>query len=321
MKPLWRKRAAFIWLIPLMVIAALLWTDPDRGSSTSFWVLKILTASALISVAHWWDKGIFDYEEADRQRLFRMARGTPSGAGLALIARALTFVGLFLGIVWLVTGSAQAQDVRSYVPPACVQNLQLLAPAQRAHWPDHPDPAMLPALIEHESCISLQHSRCCNPGSRLKTSREEGAGLGQITRTWRPDGSLRFDALAELRELHPALRAVSWENVYQRADLQNDAVVLKSRDNFRFFVRFVEPAQALLFADAGYNQGNGRTQQDRRACAVRDGCDPDRWFGHVERTCTASHRALYAGRSPCQISRDHVHDVAQVRAPKYRGLL
>lgn len=323
--PLKRRRALVTLLAPAAVLGALLATDPDHGRSTGFWLLAIGAVAVLFLIAFMLDKGTFDYEEADRQELFRVARQSPTGAGLALLARVVYFVGIFIGIVLLVTATtrpAAAQDVRSYVPLACLNNLQLLEPAQRASWPDHPDPAMLPALVEHESCVTLKSARCCNSHARLKTQREEGAGIPQITRAWRPDGSLRFDALAELREIHPQLRELTWGNVYERADLQNVALVLKSRDNFRFFARLrVDNLEALRFADAGYNEGNGRVQLDRRACAVTAGCDPRQWFGNVELTCTASHAALYGTRSPCAISRNHVHDVALVRAPKYRGLL
>lgn len=323
--PIKRRRALVTILAPLAVLGTLLATDADHGRSTGFWVLALSVVALVYLAAFMLDKGTFDYPEADRLTLFRVAGESPTGAGLALLARTLYFVGVFLGIVLLVTATSRtagAQDVRQYVPVACLKNLQLLEPAQRASWPDHPDPAMLAALAEHESCITLKHPRCCNTAARLKTAREEGAGIGQITRAWRKDGALRFDALAELRAGHPELAGLSWANVYERADLQNVAMVLKSRDNFRFFARLrVASVEALRFGDAGYNQGNGRVQLDRRACAITPGCDPAQWFGNVERTCTASHEALYGTRSPCAISRHHVEDVALVRTPKYRGLL
>lgn len=180
---------------------------------------------------------------------------------------------------------------------------------------------MLPALIEHESgCFSMPR-KCWNAASRLKTSREEGAGLGQITRAWHPDGRLRFDALAEMRQAHPALRELSWATIYQRPDLQLRAVILKVRGDYQALRMVEDPWQRLAFTDAAYNGGLGGVQKERRACQVKPGCDPQLWWGHVEATCLKSRAPLYGGRSACDINRHHVIDVLLVRSPKYRGWL
>lgn len=175
-------------------------------------------------------------------------------------------------------------------------------------------------MIEHESCISLTHSRCWNPKSRLKSAREEGAGLGQITRAYRPDGSVRFDALAEIRSKHKnELYELSWSNVYERPDLQIRAVVLKSKDNYVYYMKKASsPFEALAFGDAAYNGGIGGLDKERRACQLAEGCDPSKWFGHVERYCLKSKAALYGNRSACDINRHHVKDVLLIRAPKYQ---
>jgi hypothetical protein len=318
MRKFMRHRTVLVWATPLAVLAALWLTDPDQGASTGIWLVRLVTVCLAIALAHWWLKGLHDYPEADRQRLLHEARRTPEGAGLALIAQAI----IFAVLVWAFVGQARAQDVRSFIPPRCLDNLQVLQAERLVYWAEHPAPQLLPALAAHESCISLTHSRCCNPRSRLKSQREEGAGIGQITRTWRADGSPRFDSLADLRERHPALAEWSWENVYQRVDLQNRALVLMARDNFRFFKRLgMADGPALQFADAGYNGGNGGVQNDRRACQIAPGCDARQWLGHVERHCTKSRVALYGGRSACDINRHHVVDVTVTRAPKYRGLL
>lgn len=300
-----------------LVLAALYLTDPDQGITTGMLLLSLVTPLLAVAFVHLARKALHDYPEADARGLFAKAGENPVGAGLALIALAIVAYGL-MGLFGSV---ARAQDVRSYIPPAAEPYRAMMQAEHRAHWPDHPRPELLPALVEHESCITLRHSRCWNPSSRLKSAREEGAGFGQITRAWRPDGTLRFDALAEMRERHPALRGWSWANVYQRPDLQLRAVVLKVRGDYQALGVVADPGERLAMADAAYNGGLGGVNKERRACGMRAGCDPQRWWGHVEATCLKSRAPLYGGRSACDINRHHVKDVLAVRSPKYRGWL
>lgn len=179
------------------------------------------------------------------------------------------------------------------------------------------------SLIEHESCISLTHSRCWDPSSRLKSAREEGAGLFQITRAYTSTGSIRFDALEELRTKYPKeLYELNWLNIYSRPDLQIRAGILKSRDNYNYFKNnSANTLEALAFADAAYNGGIGGVNSERRACAISSGCDPSRWFNNTERYCLKSKAALYGNRSACDINRHHVRDVLLIRVNKYAPLM
>lgn len=172
--------------------------------------------------------------------------------------------------------------------------------------------------MEHESCISLKHSRCWNPASRLKSAREEGAGLGQITRAYTTSGAIRFDALEEIRNKHVELKELTWYNVYTRPDLQLRAVVLKMRDNYQYYARYTDSENALAFADAAYNGGIGGVDRERRACKISGNCNASKWFENVELFCLKSKAALYGQRSACDINRHHVKDVLITRAPKYR---
>lgn len=178
----------------------------------------------------------------------------------------------------------------------------------------------LASLIEHESCVSLKHSRCWNPKSRLKSAREEGAGLGQITRAYTQTGSIRFDALEEMRQKHIDLRELTWANVYSRPDLQIRAVVLKMRDNYQYYIKYADTDNTLAFADAAYNGGIGGLNNERRACYISKNCDSTKWFGNVEKFCLKSKVVLYGNRSACDINRHHVKDVLIIRAPKYKNL-
>ncbi len=95
-----------------------------------------------------------------------------------------------------------------------------------------------------------------------------------------------------------------------------------SRGNYQDIRRVVtSPQAALAFADAAYNGGMNGVQSDRRACGLKQGCDPQQWFGNVESTCTKSRAALYGKRSACDINRQHVQAVMQLRSAKYRPLM
>ena len=210
---------------------------------------------------------------------------------------------------------------QSFIPP----NAYVLRPVVIKEvdniFPDIPNRHYVPALIEHESCITLRHKRCWSPTSRLKTYREEGAGVGQITRAYNKDGTIRFDALTELRTRHRRyLAELTWDNVYQRPDLQIRALTLMVRDNYKSLYDVDEPMQRLAMTDAGYNGGMGGLQRERRQCSLVKGCNPDFWFGNVERFCMKSKKVLYGNRSACDINRYHVLDVMTVRLPKYERL-
>lgn len=61
---------------------------------------------------------------------------------------------------------------------------------------------------------------------------------------------------------------------------------------------------------AGYNGGEGWITRERRACAARPGCDPDRWWGQLEGVCL---RAAWA----CRENRDYPRLILRHWAPRY----
>lgn len=305
-----------------VVLLALLLTQPDVaviqqlpfGGTFVAWLVG-LGAVCVGALPVWLiRKALHDYPEADMRTLFRIASGSPEGAGRALMALAIVALGICIMVAPLVAKAAP-------YPAAAEQHLPTLRAEIEAHWPQHPMPEYFGGLIEHESCLSLTHPRCWSATSRLRSAREEGAGLGQITRTWHPDGRERFDTLRELRSRHASLGEWSWENVYERPDLQLRGVVLFARDLWGRLHDVQDERERLAMADAAYNGGLGRVASDRRACSLTAGCEAQRWWGHVERTCTAGRAPLYGRRSACDINRHHVHDVIKARAPKYLAAL
>lgn len=175
------------------------------------------------------------------------------------------------------------------------------------------------ALIEHETCISLSHRRCFSRFSEFRTRREQGLGLGMITRAWRKNGSLRYDNLAWLRKRHPKhLSGVYWSNLRQKPRAQIDALLFLWDYNYKAIPKHIKKEHRMAMADAAYNGGLGRIKIDRRKCGLRAGCNPNLWWGNVEKTCGASKKPIYDTRSPCYINRHHVRDVMKVRMKKYK---
>jgi hypothetical protein len=206
-------------------------------------------------------------------------------------------------------------------PAAAVPLLPVLKSEQRAWWPDMPLPSALGAQIEQETCITLRHRSCWNPRAELRTSREQGIGLGQLTRTWNKDGSERFDALQELVRSNPRqLAGLSWDNRYDPV-LQLRAVVLKGLQDYRVILGAADSYERLAMAKSAYNGGLGGLSSDRRLCAATAGCDKSRWFGHVERTSNKSRTVNKGyGESAFAINRGYVRNVLIVRRVRYLEL-
>lgn len=284
------------------------------GGTTAQWLGDVSRFFIGLAAIFLGRKALTDYRAADMEEQHKVANTSPVGAGLALVSQGLTYIALALLAMPLVS------KAESY-PKAAEQLLPVLRAELASQWPDHPMPHYLGGLLEHESCITLTHPMCWSTTARLRTPREEGCGPMQVTRAWRPDGTLRFDTLADLRRRHASLAEWSWANCYERGDLQMRAAVLFTRELFERFGMAADVHNRFGFADVSYNQGPGRTEADRRACSLTKGCDPTRYWEHVEKTCTASRAALYGRRSPCDISRHHARDVVMARAPRYRQVL
>lgn len=304
-----RFRYLFMGFGSALVLAALLFTDPDKGVATGFLVLTLATPVLAVAFSHAARRGLFDY--IDLQTVYERAMETPQGAGKVFLGVCIVLHGLF-GLF--------GNSARAAVPPQALPHLPVLSQVIDQLWPNTPNRAYFGGLVEHESACTVSARKCWNPKTALKTSREEGAGLGQLTRAWRADGSLRFDALAEMRERHPALRELSWSNVYSRPDLQLRALVLKVRSDFAALEGVEDRVERMKFADAAYNGGIGGVLKERRACAMKPGCNADLWYGHVEKVCLKSRAPLYGNRSACDINRHHVADVFP-RSVKYRAHL
>lgn len=229
-------------------------------------------------------------------------------------------------IILMVTANITANaavNSRTYIPEKAKLYLPIVKIEQSKYFPLISEPAYIPALIEVESCISLTHSRCWSPTSQLKTYREEGAGLGQITRAYKTDGSIRFDALQGMKDRYTEeLKELSWTNVYKRPELQIRTIVLMLKDLDREFKPLIkDDANRLPFIDVSYNGGSRDTKRSRLACGLAKGCDPGIWFDHVERYTVKPSKPVpgYGGRSMRDINNEHARTVFRVRLAKYKA--
>jgi len=181
-------------------------------------------------------------------------------------------------------------------------------------WPDLTVPSVLAGQVEQETCVSLKSAKCWSTRAELKTKRERGVGLGQITKT------KKFDSLAELKVLFPdALSRFGWHSPYDPV-LQLRALVLKDQYNYaRMSFAATEPDR-IAFALAAYNGGMGGVFSDRQLCMATTGCDPNRWYGNVEKTSLKAATTVKGyGQSFFCINRQYPWRIMFQRSDKYRA--
>lgn len=224
---------------------------------------------------------------------------------------------LLILLLALIAAPAGAQNVKTYVPKQAYALLPELRAVQEKVWPDAPMPSFLGAQGEQESCISLTHSKCWNPRSELKTSRENGVGIFQVTRAFRADGSIRFDKQSELRAAYPSLRGWTWAMRYDPG-YQLLAVVEMDHGIYKRVSGATNTTERLAFTLSAYNGGESGVRQDRLLCRNTAGCHPDLWFGNVEKYSLKTRKVNAGyGESAFSINRGYVRNVIFLRRPKY----
>ena len=245
----------------------------------------------------------------DAQQAANDALHNNVGAGLVYLGRCI----LAATVLMLIVTAPRASEL----PANAIKNLPILKEEQRLWWPDHPLPSALGAQVEQESCVSLKNPRCWASTAELRTARERGVGLGQITKT------ARFDALAEMRVQFPkALAGWSWDNAsLYDPHLQLRALILMDYRNYRTLTDVTDSHERLAMSLAAYNGGQGGLASDRRACAGTPGCDPKRWWGNVEHTSLKAKTAVAGyGKSFFEVNREYPKNIIFVRRGRYLEL-
>lgn len=291
------------WVLWAASLAVLIWywlTDPDGGAETLArvqWLAWLLVVSGPVYLVR---KALMPGDSAG---LLRDARAGSLPAAVAWLGMALLSGLLFLAFA----GQARAE----WPPKQAIAHLPILQTEIQGHWPDAPAKAVFAAQVEQETCPSLTSKKCWNPRTELKTEREYGFGLGQLTVT------AKFDNFAEARKLDMTLRDWQWQDRYD-ARRQLRTMVLMDKSGFRRLGFVPDSNERLAMAFAGYNGGMGGVLSDRRVCAAVPGCDPGKWFGHVEQHSLKAKKAAKGyGKSFFEINREYVRNIMHTRRPRY----
>lgn len=234
--------------------------------------------------------------------------------------KAIQKIILSIVLFFFLYGCAGGQDIKTYVHPRAEILMPVIKKEVEKFAPEIVTPWYFPALIEHESCITLKHRTCWSPEAELKNKREQGVGLGQITRVWSQNGKIRFDNLGSLKKNNwEAFNELSWSNVKQRPDLQVRATIFMVNDIYRKFSTVIDPLDRLMMTDSGYNGGVAHVNKARVLCNLTKDCDAQFWYDNVEKHLPKSRTPdkRYGGKSMYEINTRHVKDVFENRMPKF----
>lgn len=182
--------------------------------------------------------------------------------------------------------------------------LLALASALFAHAPQFPAGYgwSAGAQIEHESAWRVNALRVWQ--------RETGCGLTQVTKV---DG--RFDNLTTYARRYQALNGWSWANCSD-VEKQMTFFAVFSNEIAMRVPAMNDSRETRAISVAAYNAGIGGITLDRRVCAITEGCDVKKWFGHVGKVCART--AIVSGKRACDITRSYVTKVmSEGMAVKY----
>ncbi len=262
----------------------------------AIYILTVVSFTALIG--HYIRKALFPY--ADIQVAWKKALETPLTSALVWIA----MLAFLFGIIALAAGVINPAKASAATEPTAKAKryLPALKDAFNAHWPDAPLRHYAGGQIEQESAG-------WNERAELKTSREYGFGLGQITVT------SRFNNFKAAQRI---FKDWKWEDRFN-VKYQLGYAVITDRSNFKEVSRlFRDDDSRWRGSLVAYNAGYGTVLQ-RRALAIRTGVPHDRWAGGLDQVAMPYEQKLLYGRPLAKMRNEYPHIICDVRAPKYLG--
>lgn len=292
-------------LLPFLALFALTLYFYHGDYEQVIGVINMLSVVALVAlVGHYLRKTLFPY--ADLQVAWTAAvKHESMPAALVYIAK----IAFLFGLIWLAASFISPRIAAAAEPSAKAQRyLPALKTAINTHWPDAPMRHYISGQIELESAGWNEHAQ-------LKTSREYGFGLGQITIAYNQDGSERFNNFKAAQRI---FRDWKWEDRFN-VKYQLGYAVISDRSSFKQVSRLMRDDDSRWRASlVAYNAGYGTVLQ-RRALAIRSGVPADRWVGGLDQVAMAYERKPLYGRPLVEMRNAYPRVICDVRAPKYRG--
>jgi hypothetical protein len=200
------------------------------------------------------------------------------------------------------------------LPKLATLYIPVLLAQVTALWPSMPAPSTLAAQVEQETCVTLTSPKCWNPHAELKTAREYGFGLGQLTVT------PKFNNFQAAKTWDKSLAGWKWNDRFD-PKMQLGALVAYDRNLYQSIQFGATTDDRLAFMFSAYNGGLGGVLKDRALCDHTPGCNPNVWFGNVEKTSFRSKLAVSGyGQSFFDINRGYVANVVPVNSRREKYL-
>jgi hypothetical protein len=194
--------------------------------------------------------------------------------------------------------------------------LPLFKTVVNQYWSEAPYQYYFPGVVEQETCASLR--QCWNPNTQLKTSREYGFGLGQVTIAYGKKGKIRFNNFQEAKEQYAALSDWQWDDRFN-PKYQFTFITLEMHHLFSPLAPyFSDDTNRWAATLVSYNAGPGTIMDRIAVCSVTKGCNKALWFNGLDTVASPFEKKLLYGK-PLYLRRNEYPDnIIHVRAPKYQ---
>ena len=298
------RRRELLRLLPFLALCGLTLFFYKGDYEPFIGAINILSIFSLVALfGHYLRKSLFPY--ANLQVAWTAAVEKNSmPAALVYVAK----IAFLFGLIWLATGfiSPSVAGAASEPTARAKRHLPALKTAIDTHWPAAPMRHYIAAQIEQESAG-------WNPRAELKTSREYGIGLAQITIAYNADGTERFNNFKAAQRI---FKDWKWEDRFN-VKYQLGYAVINDRSSFQQVSRLMRDDDSRWRASlVSYNAGYGTVLQ-RRALAIRSGVPADRWVGGLDQVAMPYEQKLLYGRPLGKMRNEYPHIICDVRAPKY----